>query len=107
MHEQISLGVQHHEEAALARCVSGGSTRERLPCNGDELVVQLDLPALCPELGIGISDLGDDSVLEGLGVGLRCRPLGSCSGDARTGFAAAPDGQVPLYTDEEAIREAG
>src|SRR5260370_40277944 len=98
MHEQVSLGVQPHEEVAPTRCVSGGGARERLPRDRNELMVQLDLPALRSELGEGISDLGDNSVLEGFGVGSRCRQLGSSGGEAQVGFAPGPKWPDPPPT---------
>src|SRR5258707_3711565 len=106
MHEQVSLGVQHHQEVAPTRCVSGGGARERLPRDGNELMVQLDLPALRSELGEGISDLGDNSVLEGFGVGSRCRQLGSNDGEAKFEFAAGPNRHVPLPPAQAGNRDA-
>src|SRR3954468_10616013 len=98
VHAQLARAVQHHGELAAARGVAGRGRLHGVARDGDELVVQVDLPLLGDDMRMRLGHLRRHPVAQPVlrfasGDDLRIR-----GGDHRSGLAAAKDGQADLYT---------
>src|SRR5260221_1882769 len=64
LHAQLARAVDHHGEVGAAGSVARLGALHRLPCDGDELVVQLDLTLLSLEVRVLLCDFRRDAVAQ-------------------------------------------
>src|SRR5689334_18451791 len=106
VHAQLAGAVDHHGEVGAAGAVARLRALHRLARDGDELVVQLDLPLLRLQVRVVFRDLRGDPVAQRVLRFLRGDDLRGGAGDARTVLRAAEEGQIDLEAGEEEIRDA-
>src|SRR4051812_8109610 len=106
VHAQLARAVQHHGELAAARGVAGLGRLHGVAGDGDELVVQVDLPLLRDDVRMRLGHLRRDPVAQAVLRFASGDDVRIGGGDHRSGLAAAKDGQADLYTGEEEVGHA-